>query len=200
MSKLQVFVVVVSPSKACIQVPLPFPLPDQQLSLLCSQICFAVLPHFFPTTELGPWLFKCLFFFEKPSILKSWLFPSIRNVRSLLHEVKTDKKSWSMEWQVHGVFYLATNTNCTLWGFLCHLFCAIRMSPYFCCRFCGNLWKAHSFLKWFTPSHINTNFHKHKNSFDSSKDRLDTKILSQFCKLQDKNLSLILFYRLKTWT
>ena len=46
--------------------------------------------------------------------------------------------------------------------------------------------------------HINTNLHKYKNSFDSSKDRLDTKILSRFSKLSDKNLSLLLFYRLKT--
>ena len=27
--------------------------------------------------------------------------------------------------------------------------------------------------------HVNTNVHKYKNSFDSSKDRLDTKILSR---------------------
>ena len=41
----------------------------------------------------------------------------------------------------------------------------------------------------FTPSHathVNTNLHKYKNGFDSSKDRLDTKILSQFSKLQVK--------------
>ena len=41
----------------------------------------------------------------------------------------------------------------------------------------------------FTPSHathVNTHLNKYKNSFDSSKDRLDTKILGQFSKLQDK--------------
>ena len=34
---------------------------------------------------------------------------------------------------------------------------------------------------------VNTNLHIYKNSCDSSKDRLDTKILSQFSKLPDKN-------------
>ena len=38
-----------------------------------------------------------LIVFEKPLITKSWLYFSVRNVRSLLHEVKTGKKSWSME-------------------------------------------------------------------------------------------------------
>ena len=33
---------------------------------------------------------------------------------------------------------------------------------------------------------LNTNLHIYKNSCDSSKDRLDTKILSQFSKLPDK--------------
>ena len=33
---------------------------------------------------------------------------------------------------------------------------------------------------------VNTNLHKYKNSCDGSKDRLDTKILSQFSKLPDK--------------
>ena len=37
---------------------------------------------------------------------------------------------------------------------------------------------------------VNTNLHKYKNSCDSSKDSLDTKILSRFSKLPDKNLSL----------
>ena len=46
-------------------------------------------------------------------------------------------------------------------------------------------------------THVNTNLHKYQNS-DSSKDRRDTKILSQFSKLSDKNLLLLLFYRLKT--
>ena len=45
---------------------------------------------------------------------------------------------------------------------------------------------------------VNTNLHIYKNSCDSSKDRLDTKILSQFSKLPDKNLLLVLFYHLKT--
>ena len=35
-------------------------------------------------------------------------------------------------------------------------------------------------------THINTNLQKYKNSCDSSKDRLDTKILNQFSKLPDK--------------
>ena len=35
--------------------------------------------------------------------------------------------------------------------------------------------------------HVNTNLHKYENSCDSSKDRLDTKILSWFIKLPDKN-------------
>ena len=34
---------------------------------------------------------------KKPSIIKSWLCFSIRNIRSLLHVVKTDKKSRSLE-------------------------------------------------------------------------------------------------------
>ena len=41
-------------------------------------------------------------------------------------------------------------------------------------------------------------YNVYKNSCHSSKDRLDTKILSQFSKLPDKNLSLVLFYHLKT--
>ena len=46
---------------------------------------------------------------------------------------------------------------------------------------------------------VSINFYKYyKNSCDSSKDRLDTKILSQFSKLPEKNLSSVLFYRLKT--
>ena len=45
---------------------------------------------------------------------------------------------------------------------------------------------------------VNTNLHKYKNSCHSLKDRLDTKILSQFSKLPDKNLLLVLFYHLKT--
>ena len=34
--------------------------------------------------------------------------------------------------------------------------------------------------------HVFINLHKYKNSFDSLKDALDTKILSQFSKLQNK--------------
>ena len=45
-------------------------------------------------------------------------------------------------------------------------------------------------------THVNT--YQYRHSFDSSKDRLDTKILSQFSKLPDKNLSSVLFYHLKT--
>ena len=46
---------------------------------------------------------------------------------------------------------------------------------------------------------VNTNLQKYyKNSYDNSKDRLDTKRLSQFSKLSDKNLLLVLFYHLKT--
>ena len=49
-------------------------------------------------------------------------------------------------------------------------------------------------------THVNTNLHKYKNSCDSSKDRLDTKILSRFSKLPDKNLSLVLFLSPKILT
>ena len=49
-------------------------------------------------------------------------------------------------------------------------------------------------------THVNTNLHKYKNSCDSSKDRLDTKILSRFSKLPDKYLSLVLFLSPKNLT
>ena len=45
---------------------------------------------------------------------------------------------------------------------------------------------------------VNTNLPTCKNTCDSSKDRLDTKIMSQFSKLPDKNLLLVLFYHVKT--
>ena len=35
-------------------------------------------------------------------------------------------------------------------------------------------------------TYVKTCLHKHKNLFDSSKERLDTKILNHFSKLQDK--------------
>ena len=82
------------------------------------------------------WHQMSLIVFEKPSIVKSWLYFSVRNVRSLLHEVKTNKKSRSMEkqagfkfhvtllcyklLQVCSIFYLAMNTNSTLGGFFYH--------------------------------------------------------------------------------
>ena len=34
--------------------------------------------------------------------------------------------------------------------------------------------------------HVNTYLHKYKNIFDSSKDRLERKMLSQFSKLEEK--------------
>ena len=63
---------------------------------------------------------------------------NVRNVRSLLHEVKTEKSGdpWKSKLvsrnismlstlQVCSVFYLAKNTNGTLGGFFYHLFSVI---------------------------------------------------------------------------
>ena len=74
---------------------------------------------------------------------------SVRNFRSLLHEVKTDKKSKSMKKQevhatysmltllleVWSVFYLAMNSNGTLGGFFDHLFSIIYASLSFAVHF-----------------------------------------------------------------
>ena len=82
--------------------------------------------------------------------------------------------------------------------------------PIFCCTFCGNFWKAlkniavFEFQSLFYIGHRARRLHKYKNIFDSSNDRLDTKILSQISKLQDKNHLLAFlticwfFYRRKT--
>ena len=86
--------------------------------------------------------------------------------------------------------------------------------------FCGNFWKARKNIPVFENDSpqlfkiifqslvnvrrcvdvTNTNLHKYKNNCDGSKDRLDTKILSRFSKLPDKNLSLVLFLSPKNLT
>ena len=177
-----------------------------------------------------------LIVFEKPLIIIHDFSFSVKNVRSPLHEVKTEKKSWSVEkqagfklhvtlvcyklLQVCSVFYLAKNTNGALGGFFYHLFSIIYAFLTFCCTFCENFRKARKNIPVFKNDSqrlfkiiiisisfeftllrampVNTNLHIYKNSCDSSKDRLDTKILSQFSKLPDKNLLLVLFYHLKT--
>ena len=58
------------------------------------------------------WRQMNLIVFERPSIIKSWLCFSVRNVRSLLHEVKTDKKSWSMEKQAGFKLYTRNKWVC----------------------------------------------------------------------------------------
>ena len=124
--------------------------------------------------------------------------------------------------QVCSIFYLAKNTNGTLGGFFYHLFSVIYAFFIFFCTFCENFWTARKNIPVFKNNSqrlfkiifqslfnftvewdarkINTNLHIQciKKKCHSSKDRLDTKILSQFSKLPDKNLSLVLFYHLKT--
>ena len=99
-----------------------------------------------------------LIVFEKPLIIIHDFSFSVKNVRSPLHEVKTEKKSWSVEkqagfklhvtlvcyklLQVCSVFYLAKNTNGALGGFFYHLFSIIYAFLTFCCTFCENFRKA----------------------------------------------------------
>ena len=87
--------------------------------------------------------------FEKPSILKSLLFPCVRKVRSLLREVKTDKKSRSVEMVSNYTWHtllllvlsilLRTRTVHPEVSFI--TYSALSAPPYFCCTFCGNFWK-----------------------------------------------------------
>ena len=115
--------------------------------------------------------------------------------------------------QVCSVFHLAKNTNGTLKGFFYHLFSNIYASLFFAVTF-ERLTKIFQSLKMIHRSysrsyfnlllmysvaltHVNTNFHKYKNSCDS---RLDTKILSRFSKHPDKNLLLVLFLLPKNLT
>ena len=92
--------------------------------------------------------------------------------------------------QVCSVFYLATNTKGTLRGFF-FIYSATSTHPYFLLYV---LWQfLEGSQKQFIQSPfnlcctpVNRYLYSYKNSFDSSKDRLDTKILSQFSKLQDK--------------
>ena len=90
--------------------------------------------------------------------------------------------------QVCSIFYLATNTNGTLRGFFYHLFSVIYASLIFAVCFVvtfESLAKTVQVLKTIcggysrSYTHVNTNVHKYKNSFDSSKDRLVSKILSR---------------------
>ena len=118
--------------------------------------------------------------------------------------------------QVCSVFHLAKNTNSTLKGFFYHLSSIIYTSLFFAVTF-EKLTKIFQSLKMIHRSysrsyfnllliysvawmHVNTNLHKYKNSCDSSKDKLVTKILSRFSKLPDKNLSLVLFLSPKNLT
>ena len=123
-----------------------------------------------------------------------------------------------MTLQVCSVFFLATNTNGTLRGSFIIYSALSTPSLFFAVSFVRTferLAKTFQFLKMIHSGYsrsyfnlflisllrampVNTNLHKYKNSCHSSKDRLDTKILSQFSKLPDKNLSLVLFYNLKT--
>ena len=97
--------------------------------------------------------------FEKPLIIKSWLYFSVRSVRSLLHEVKTGKKSWSMEKQagfkLHVTLVCYAINFCKFVPFSILLrrwtvhvelsfmiYSALPMPPFFCCTFWGNFWKA----------------------------------------------------------
>ena len=116
--------------------------------------------------------------------------------------------------KVCSVFYLAKNTNCILGGYFYYLFSIIYASLFFAVTFerhtriFQSLKRIHSgysrpnfnllLIYGLACTQINTNLHKYESSCDSSKDRRDTKILSQFSKLPDKNLSLVLFYWLKT--
>ena len=97
-------------------------------------------------------------------------------------------------------------TNSTLGRFFYHLFSVIYGSLFFAVRFVvtfERLPQTFQFLKMIHSgysrsyfnlfliyailvTHVNTNLHKCKNSCDSSKDRLDRKILSQFSKLPGK--------------
>ena len=105
----------------------------------------------------------------------------------------------------------------TVGDFLYYLFIILCFSI-FCCTFCGNFWKAHKnitvfekdsqqlfqiilqYFNLFRPSHamnvntyLRTLCNKNKNIFYSSKDRLHTKIQSQFSKIQDKKPFVVPF-------
>ena len=84
---------------------------------------------------------------------------SVRSVRSLLHEVKTGKKSWSMEKQagfkLHVTLVCYAINFCKFVPFSILLrrwtvhvelsfmiYSALPMPPFFCCTFWGNFWKA----------------------------------------------------------
>ena len=99
-----------------------------------------------------------LIVFEKPSIIKSWLF--------LQHYKLYVTTAWSKNWekvvirgkaswfqithdigmlltlQVCSIFYLAKNTNGTVGGFFYHLFSIFYALLTFCCTLCENFWKA----------------------------------------------------------
>ena len=85
-----------------------------------------------------------LIVFEKPLIIKSWLYFSVRNVRSLLHEVKTGKKSWSMEKQA------GFKLHVTL---VCYAINFCKFVPYFlsCYEHERYTW---SFLLWFIQRYL----------------------------------------------
>ena len=90
--------------------------------------------------------------------------------------------------QVCSVFYFPTNPNGTLRSFFYDLFSVHYASLIFAVCFVvtfESLAKTFQVLKMICGGysgsymHVNTNVHKYKNSFDGSKDKLDTKILSR---------------------
>ena len=147
-----------------------------------------------------------------PSLLAQARLKTDNKSRSVEKQAGFKLHMTSVVLQVCSVFYLATNTNSTLGGFFYHYFIQRHLYlPIFAARFAATfekLAKTCQFLKAAIQDHISISFliyavvcdvRKYKPSqiykqfkVHSSKDRLETKILSWFSELPNEILSLVL--------